>query len=192
MTLRMRRKVSSDRHPESYGQFFTEWLRLLQVYVFPETVVHLNAGRINEAATLRAFAEYHEPLWPNLGKAALGQLVTQRYVRQHVLGPTQDDDTQVVLPRVKHATDHLRALLGVSPATIVGMADPHSFESGRPVDLTNNPFTDRAVAATVTLLYQIRCNLFHGVKGYRNQSQRTGLLTSLGVAILRDLMYALN
>jgi hypothetical protein len=192
-TLTMQRKVRRS-HPESFALFFIEWIRLLQGYVFPAHVVEFDARRVNEWATLREFAEANESIWPWLDKVALRELVQQRYIRTHVLGRSPESDTEFVQDRVRHGTNYLRLLLGVLPADVIGRHDSNSFESGNPVDLSDNPFAQRELCftATISLLYQIRCNLFHGVKGFRNRSKRDGLLTSLGVQVLRDTMYTFD
>ena len=105
----------------------------------------------------------------------------------------RDEDTEFVQNKVRWATDYLRTVLGVSPNTVIARDEPRSFESGLPADLSSNPFAlhHQRVSAVVTLLYQIRCNLFHGVKGFRNGSRRDELLTTLGVEVIRDVVAAL-
>jgi hypothetical protein len=193
-TLRMQRKVNPYRHPESFSEFFSEWIYLLQKHVFPNHVVRFNDRRVNEGATLRAFGETCESVWLRLNTTALTELVQQRYIRTHVLGRTFYDDTEFVQERVKDATDYLRVVLGVSPTDVVGTEEPRSFESGQPADLSTNLFAlnQHRFSAAITILYQIRCNLFHGVKGFRNGSKRDELLTRLGVLVLRDVIAALD
>lgn len=192
-TLTMQRKVSLYRHPQSFSQFFSDWILLLQIHVFPSYVVRFDDRRVNEGATLRAFGEASESIWPNITTLTLVELVQQRYIRTHVLGHTHDEDTEFVQDKVRWATDYLRAVLGISPDTVIGRDEPRSFESGLPADLSSNPFAFRhlRVSAVITLLYQIRCNLFHGVKGFRNGSRRDHLLTTLGVEVIRDVAAAL-
>ena len=194
MTLVMQRKAGRSGQPESFPLFFSEWIRLLQMHVFPKYVVQFDPRRINEGATLRQFGEANEELWPRVNKAALTELVQLRYIRAHVLGSTSGEDKEFVEDRVKHATDYLRVILCVSPASVIGLTDLNSFESGVYPDLSSNPFARHQLplSAGLTLLYRIRCNLFHGVKGFRNKSKRDALLTSLGVKILRDIIYALE
>jgi len=192
-TLTMQREVSPYQHPESFSQFFSDWILLLQIHVFPSYVVRFDDRRVNEGATLRAFAEASESIWPNLTTLTLVELVQQRYIRTHVLGHTRDEDIEFVQDKVRWATDYLRTVLGVHPDTVIGRDEPRSFESGLPADLSSNPFALRhqRVSAIITLLYQIRCNLFHGVKGFRNGSRRDQLLTTLGVEVIRDVVAAL-
>jgi len=194
MTLTMQRKVGRFDHPESFSLFFTDWIRLLQTYVFPKHVVQFDVRRINEAATLREFGKANESVWPTIDMATLTELVQQRYIRTHVLGCTSTEDREFVQDRVKYATDYLRVAVGVSPASVIGLTDLNSFESGLSPDLSSNPFAQRQLrfSAALTLLYQIRCNLFHGVKGFRNSSKRDILLTSIGVRILQDIIHALQ
>jgi hypothetical protein len=192
-TLTMQRKVNPYSHPESFSQFFSDWILFLQIHVFPNYVVRFDDRRVNEGATLRAFGEASESIWPNITTLALIELVQQRYIRTHVLGDTRDEDTEFVQNKVRWATDYLRTVLGVSPNTVIARDEPRSFESGLPADLSSNPFAlhHQRVSAVVTLLYQIRCNLFHGVKGFRNGSRRDELLTTLGVEVIRDVVAAL-
>jgi hypothetical protein len=193
-TLEMQRKVNPYRHPESFSEFFSEWICLLQKHVFPNYVVRFNDRRVNEGATLRGFGEASESVWPRLNKIALTELVQQRYIRTHVLGRTFYEDNEFVQERVKDATDYLRVVLGVSPTDVVGIKEPRSFESGQLADISTNVFAlnQHRFSAAITILYQIRCNLFHGVKGYRNGSKRDELLTRLGVVVLRDVIAALG
>jgi hypothetical protein len=78
-TLTMQRKVSPYRHLESFAQFFSDWILFLQIRVFPSYVVRFDDRRVNEEATLRAFGEASESIWPNLTTLALIELVQQRY-----------------------------------------------------------------------------------------------------------------
>jgi hypothetical protein len=191
----MKKKVRPDYHPTSFSEFFTDWLHLLQGHVFPKYVVHSNPRHVNEWKTLHAFAEAHESVWPKLPTDSIRELVKQRYIRTHILAFKPDEaDTEYVKERVKQATDYLRIVLSVDCAEILGMTEPNSYETGQRPDLTANCFSQRQLrfTATVTLLYQIRCNLFHGVKGYRNGSKRDALLTNFGVQILRDVTHTLK
>ncbi len=194
VTLRMQRKIRPYDHPPSFSAFFSNWIQLLQSHVFPRYVVRFNDQRVNEGATIRAFAVAMESIWPSLNKLALTELVRHRYIRTHVLGSGRDADTEFVPDKVRWATDYLRVGLAVSPEIIVGRDDPNSFETGLPPDLSSNSFarTRTPFSAAVTLLYQIRCNLFHGVKGFRNRSARDELLTTLGVQIICDIAECLG
>ena len=194
ITLRMQQDVDPYHHPKSFFEFFSEWIYLLQNHVFPNYIVRFNDRRVNEGATIRTFGEASELVWPRLSTIALTELVHQRYIRTHVLGRTPDDDTEFVREMVKDAIDYLRVVLGVSPSDVVGRVEPCSFESGQPADLSNNIFAlnQHRFSAAMTILYQIRCNLFHGVKGYRNGSKRDELLTTLGALVLRDVNTTLD
>lgn len=189
LTMRMSRKVG-HRHPESFGLFFTNWLTLLQSFVFPKYVTHFNPRRINESATLRQFSQDNEELFNRLDKSFIHQLAQQRYIRTHVLGNAQTDDVEFVDNRVRWATDYLRYLLDIDPATVIGLDEENSGETGQNVDLIQNSYfiNQQPFTALIVLLYQIRCNLFHGVKGYRNRSKRDAILTSIGASILLSIL----
>jgi len=91
VTLRMQRKVRSYYHPPSFSSFFSDWIHLLQSHVFPRYVVRFNDQRVNEGATIRAFAEATESIWSGLNKLALTELVRHRYIRTHVLGSGREE-----------------------------------------------------------------------------------------------------
>ncbi|HWS99373.1 MAG TPA: hypothetical protein VN256_03800 [Pyrinomonadaceae bacterium] len=189
LTIRMSREVG-HRHPESFSLFFANWLTFLQSFVFPKYVTHFNPRRVNESATLRQFSQDNEELFNRLDKSLIHQLAQQRFIRTHVLGNTQIGDVEFVDDRVRWATDYLRYLLDINPTTVVGLNEENSGETGQNVDLNQNSYfiNQQPLTALIVLLYQIRCNLFHGVKGYRNRSKRDAILTSIGASILRNIL----
>jgi len=192
-TLMMGRKIR-ERHPDSFGAFFQNWLTLLQTFVFPKYVTHFNPTRINESATLNRFSEDNENVFAELDLTLISELVRQRYVRAHVLGHSPLGDREFVEDRVRLATDYLRYVVDVDPSTVVGLNQQNSGETGQRPDLTTNCYFthQRPFSALVVLLYQIRCNLFHGVKGYRNRSTRDAALTEIGSAILQNIIVELT
>lgn len=192
-TLIMGRKIG-ERHPDSFGTFFQNWLTLLQTFVFPKYVIHFNPTRINESATLNRFSEDNENIFVELDPALISELVRQRYVRAHVLSQSPVDDREFVEDRVRLATDYLRHVVDVDPNTVVGLNQQNSGETGQMPDITTNRYFthQRPFSALVVLLYRIRCNLFHGVKGYRNRSTRDEALTEIGSAILQNIIVELT
>lgn len=189
LTLRMGRKIH-DGHPDSFGTFFRNWIILLQTFVFPKYVTHFNPKRINESATLNRFTEDNENAFAELDHTLICELVRQRYVRAHVLGRSPEADHEFVEDSIRSATDYLRHLLDVDPSTVIGLNHENSGESGQKSNLTTNSYflDNRPFSALVVLLYRIRCNLFHGVKGYRNRSTRDEALTEVGAAILQNII----
>ena len=183
-----------ERHPDSFGTFFQNWLTLLQTFVFPKYVTHFNPTRINESATLNRFSEDNENVFAELDLTLISELVRQRYVRAHVLGHSPVGDREFVEDRVRLATDYLRHFVDVDPSTVVGLNQQNSGETGQRPDLTTNRYFthQRPFSALVVLLYRIRCNLFHGVKGYRNRSTRDAALTEIGSAILQNIIVELT
>jgi hypothetical protein len=193
LTLRMGREIH-DGHPDSFGTFFRNWIILLQTFVFPKYVTHYNPRRINESATLNKFSEDNENVFAELDWALISELVRQRYVRAHVLGHSPADDHEFVEDSVRWATDYLRHLLNVDPSTVIGLTHENSGETGQKSNLATNRYflNNRPFSALVVLLYRIRCNLFHGVKGYRNRSTRDEALTGIGAAILQSIIVELQ
>lgn len=189
-TEKMGRKIRSRSFPKSFSQFFHHWMLLLQGFVLPKYVAHLNPRATNESATIREFAQDNERTWEVLNKEPIQRLVEQRYIRTSVLARNPEHDHKFVDERVRFATDYLRFLLGVDPATIIGLEEQGSNETGRRPDMSRNPYVlnNQPFTALMVLLYKIRCNLFHGVKGYRIRSERNEMLTSLGSKILEDII----
>lgn len=180
--------------PESFGEFFQNWLFLLQRFVLPRYTTSTDSRRVNESATIRLFAQGNQIIWGLLEKEPIRTLVQQRYIRTSMLANAPARDYKYVDPKVKSATDYLRLVLEINTATITGLEEPNSGESGLSVDMTQNSFFvgQAPFLAVMILLYQIRCNLFHGVKGYRIQSERNELLTTIGSQILANIIEVLN
>lgn len=160
-------------YPPSYFQFFFHWTLLNLCY-------NASSDKREEVQRVLEFGRSHERLW-NEEIAGL----TRELVSTECVG----DGKGEALPsdHILAATRQLRQRLSIEHELICSKC--RKKDRCRKSSPINYNFSN--LEGVVRILYQIRCNLFHGDKteiGDRVQRKRNDLLIDVGNNILEDLL----
>ncbi len=159
-------------YPEFYHNFFTKWTLINPLYNACSTKKDCEPRRITD------FGEKNENLWdPAI------EDYTKMLVRLECVGEGKND----LLPNeyVRTATLHLRRELHITDDVCSDCRKKNTCDCS---EMLNANF--HKLDATIRILYQIRCNLFHGDKPELegNQGERNKKLIKIGDRILTDIL----
>ena len=166
--------LSSREYPEQFKAFFFHWT-LLNLYYNALSKEKKEIKRVLE------FGRKHENLFESV-KICAEDLVKTECVGSKI-GPAPPNGW------VKTATLQLRDALNVDGLSVCGRCREEKETACRTVKLKQHDFGN--MEALMSILYQIRCNLFHGEKTEHtngNQVTRNRLLVKIGNTALEKIL----
>jgi hypothetical protein len=165
-------------YPKDFHAFFFQWTLLNLFYN------ELSQER-SEMQRVLEFGRKYENLF-DLVKNAASDLM-----REECVGDGKND--QAPSSPIKIASLKLRTTLGIKQYDVCVKC--RSSKRRACLTIRTKPYGYGNFEALMTILYQIRCNLFHGDKTeYRNgfQAQRNILLVSIGNRILEQTLFSIS
>lgn len=169
--------LSSKNYPSEFLNFFFRWT-LLNLYY------NALASKNKESDRVREFGKRYEKLFDNVKNSVIELIKTECVGNGKDIAPPNG--------RIKTASLQLRKILNIDFSRVCAACRIEKRKACKRIK--TEQCTYGRMEALMIVLYQIRCNLFHGDKTeYENgeQAERNKLLVNLGNKILEKILHSL-
>jgi len=170
--------LRSEEYPDAFSRFFTLWT-LLNLYY------NQSSQKDHELDRVLDFGRQNEKLFPFLKELTARMIVTECVGNGKEIQPPNSF--------VKTATLHLRGVLGIDTKPICENCRQAKRQHCEKIACETYVYGN--MEAVARILYQIRCNLFHGDKteyldGF--QAQRNRFLVKIGSEIVKQILSSIS